>query len=207
MLLAASQQPAATRNEAQRRNSGLLISAFAAALLMFVAFGGVRAAPRPPQLVLQTSLGAALIALGFAVVAFSRGRSTLGRPRWWLLGVTASAPLALLGWKVTTSALFDHMMASWPTRIGLRCLALSCLVAVWPLTALALTRKESDPVQPGLTGAALGAAVGACAWVLVDLNCPVAYVPHLLLGHVLPLLLVTLAGAGLGQRFIALRGR
>ena len=46
----------------------------------------------------------------------------------------------------------------------------------------------------------------AALWVLVDLSCPVAYVPHLLLGHVLPLLLITGVGAGLGQRFITLRG-
>lgn len=207
VLLAASQQPAPLRDRVRRRNAWLLLSAAAVPLLVFAAFGGVRAAPRPPALVLQTSLGAGAIALGYAVLAFSRGRSTLGRARLWLVGVAVSAPLALLGWKIVTSAFFEHMMESWPTRVGLRCLGLSCLVAAWPLIAMAIARRGSDPVQPGLTGAALGAAVGACSWVLVDLNCPVAYVPHLLLGHVLPLLLATLAGAGLGQRLIALRGR
>lgn len=207
MLLAASQQPAATRDQIWRRNAWLLLSAGMVPLLVFGAFGGVRAAPRPPALVLQTSLGAGAIALGCAVVAFSRGRSTLGRARMGLVSVAAAAPLALLGWKIATSASFERMMVSWPTRVGLRCLLLSCLVAAWPLAVMAIIRRGSDPVQPGLTGAALGAAIGAASWVLVDLNCPVAYVPHLLLGHVLPLLLAMLAGAGLGQRFIALRGR
>jgi hypothetical protein len=43
--------------------------------------------------------------------------------------------------------------------------------------------------------------------VLVDLWCPVAYVPHLLVGHVLPLVATTLTGAWLGGRLIALRGK
>jgi hypothetical protein len=44
-------------------------------------------------------------------------------------------------------------------------------------------------------------------WVLVDLQCPVAYLPHLLLGHVLPLVTATLIGAWLGHRLIAVRAR
>jgi hypothetical protein len=41
--------------------------------------------------------------------------------------------------------------------------------------------------------------------VLVDLWCPVGYVPHLLLGHVLPLLLLMTLSAVLGSRVIALQ--
>jgi hypothetical protein len=49
--------------------------------------------------------------------------------------------------------------------------------------------------------------VGAVVWVLVDLWCPVAYVPHLLLGHVLPLVLTALVGTLLGGRYLAVRAR
>jgi hypothetical protein len=41
----------------------------------------------------------------------------------------------------------------------------------------------------------------------VDLWCPVAYVPHLLLGHVLPLFVIAGAGALLGQAVLSLRRR
>jgi hypothetical protein len=51
-------------------------------------------------------------------------------------------------------------------------------------------------------GAAIGAAMGACAAVLVDLFCPVAYLPHLLLGHVLPTLLLVALGASVGGRWL-----
>jgi hypothetical protein len=47
--------------------------------------------------------------------------------------------------------------------------------------------------------------VGACATLLVDLWCPVAYVPHLLLGHTLPVALLSLIGAWLGHRFLTIR--
>jgi hypothetical protein len=207
VLLAASLEDAPPRARVRRRDAWLLLSACVLPLLIFLAVGGMREAPRPPALVLRTSLGAAAIALGCGVVGLSRGRSTLGRARAWLFGVAVSAPLALFAWKIVTSAQFVDMMLQWPARIGLRCFWLSCVMAAWPLAAVVLTRQKSDPVHPALTGAAIGAAVGAGLWVLVDLSCPVAYVPHLLLGHVLPLLLITSTGAALGQRFIAMRAR
>ena len=48
---------------------------------------------------------------------------------------------------------------------------------------------------------------GACAWVAADLWCPVAYVPHLLLGHILPLFVLAGAGALLGRTLLSLRHR
>jgi hypothetical protein len=42
---------------------------------------------------------------------------------------------------------------------------------------------------------------------LVDLWCPVAYVPHLFIGHVLPLVLATIAGAVVGGPVIGIRSR
>ncbi|HXK20785.1 MAG TPA: NrsF family protein [Polyangiaceae bacterium] len=205
VLLAASREDAPTRDRVKRRDSWLLLSAVVVPLLVFFAFGGLRDGPRPTLLVLRTSLGAGAIALVCLLVGLSRGRSTLGRARVWLWCLALLAPVALFGWKVAVSSQFERMMVLWPGRIGLRCLSLHCLMALWPLTALVLTRRESDPVHPALTGAAIGAAIGASLWVFVDLSCPVAYVPHLLLGHVLPLLLTTSVGAVLGERFIALR--
>ena len=75
-------------------------------------------------------------------------------------------------------------------------------MALVPLLGVLWLRRGSDPLHPHLTGAASGAAVGAGVWVLVDLWCPVSYLPHLLLGHVLPLLLLITLAALLGSRII-----
>lgn len=207
ILSAVAGEPAATRVQIERRRVVMLLSAGVVPLLIFLGFGGLREGPRPAALVLRTALGGAAIALVALVVACSRGRSTLGRARAYFLWLVIVTPIALLTWKVAMSVEFTHMMQAWPGRVGFRCLWLSCLMAVWPLAALVLTRKGTDPLYPALTGAAIGSAIGASIWVLVDLSCPIAYVPHLLLGHALPVLILTFAGAKLGERFIAFRAR
>jgi hypothetical protein len=207
VLSAASRERAATRPQVQRRRAVLLLSACVVPVLIFLAFGGLRAGPRPSALVLRTALGSTAIALVALVVACSRGRSTLGRAGVYFLWLSIATPFALLAWKVAMSAGVASMMQRWPERVGFRCLLLSCLMSAWPLAALVMARKALDPLHPALTGAAIGSAIGASIWVLVDLNCPIAYVPHLLLGHALPLLIITVAGAGLGERYMAFRAR
>lgn len=207
VLLAASRERAATRARVRLGDAAALVAAFVVPLLIFAAFGGLREGPRPSALVLRTSLGAAAIAFAAGVVAFTRGRSSVGRAKAWLLALSIATPLLLLTWKVAISAEFAGMLVRWPGRIGLRCLGLSCLMALGPMAVAVSRRRASVALHPALTGAAFGSAVGAAVWVLVDLSCPVAYVPHLLLGHVLPLLLIAAAGAGLGRRFIALSVR
>ena len=59
--------------------------------------------------------------------------------------------------------------------------------------------RRSAPVHPALNGTGIDFAAGACAWVAVDLWCPATYVLHLLLGHLLPMFLLALAGAMLGR--------
>lgn len=129
----------------------------------------------------------------------------LGRSRGWLLGVVVAAPLVLLGWRVLASSRYPGMMAEWSERPGWRCFVFSCVLAVTPLLGALWLRRGSEPSHPYLTAAAFGAAAGAGAWVFVDLWCPVAYVPHLLLGHVAPLLLLSALGAVLGRRVLRQR--
>ena len=115
-------------------------------------------------------------------------------------------PVSLLVWKVGCSIMFGDAMVPWPERPGERCLALTLLVAIGPLLSF-LAIRRCAPVQPALNGAVIGFAAGACTWVAVDAWCPVAYVPHLLLGHVLPLFVLASAGALLGQAFLPPRPR
>ena len=130
----------------------------------------------------------------------------LGRSRNVLLYGSALIPIGLFAWKVACSLAFGYPMIAWPERPGLKCLSLSLLIATGPLLAFLAVRRRT-PVRPALNGASMGVAAGACAWVAVDLWCPVASVPHLLLGHVLPLCILAGTGALLGQALLSLRSR
>jgi hypothetical protein len=207
VLQAARADTSPTRAQVGARATSLLASALAAPLITFWYMGGARAASRPPQLIALTATGALMIALAACFVGLDRGRSMLGRPSSWLVGSVVLAPLVLLAWKAGVSAHYEGMTAPWPLRPGFRCLGWSCLMAVWPLVSIVATRRRSDPSHPRLGGAAIGTAVGASIWVLVDLWCPVAYMPHLLLGHLLPLSLTILVGTLLGDRYLAPRVR
>jgi hypothetical protein len=219
---AVAAEPSPTGAAVKRRNVLLSILAAASgmggfvifALLIsdsrFVRLGGDVALhqhlERPVWLVVTTSVGALGVAAIALWLALWRGRSMLGRSRARLLCGSALIPIALFTWKVGSSLAFGDPMLSWPERPGLRCLSLLLLVAVGPLLAFLAVRR-SAPVQPALNGAAMGVAAGACAWIAVDLWCPVAFVPHLLLGHVLPLFILAATGALLGRALLSLRSR
>jgi hypothetical protein len=218
VLAAAAAEPAPTRAAVKRRNILISMLAAASGVGAFVIFalltsqgqlvrlGGEVTPQRSVWLVVTTAggaLGVAAIALWFALC---RGRSMLGRSGSGLLYGIALIPLGLFAWKVGCSLAFGQPMVEWPERAGLRCLSLSLLVAAGPLLAF-LAARRSAPVHPALNGAALGVASGACAWVALDLWCPVAFVPHLLLGHVLPLCILAGTGALLGQALLSLRSR
>jgi hypothetical protein len=199
-----SRDRAPSRAEFRARNTKLFASAIVVPLVLFLVCGGVRGSGRPDLLVAETFVGASVIAVTALMVVLKRGRSMLGRPAPLLFGLALVIPIVLVAWKLGVTARFPGMMERWPERIGYRCLLLSCLMVAWPLVAVILVRRGSDPVHPRLTGAAIGAAVGACVWVMVDLWCPVGYVPHVMLGHALPVVLSSALGTWLG-RFVALR--
>jgi hypothetical protein len=197
-----AREPSPTRAQLASHARVVLGMVLTVPLLSFVALGGIRLGPRPKELVLQTALGSAVLALLFWIVGVARGRSMLGRPRSWLLTQVLLTPLSLFGWRVLSSARYPQTMVEWADRPGFRCFMLSAFLACAPLLGLIWLRRSSDPVHPRLTAAAVGAAVGAGTWVLVDLWCPVGYVPHLLLGHLLPLLLLILLSALIGSRVV-----
>jgi hypothetical protein len=220
VLAAAAAQASPTRADVRRRNVCIALAAVASGLGAFMIFAvlmsdghllrlGGDVAPRQ-YLERTAGLVAATVggALGIAAVAvwlaLGRGRSMLGRSRPSLLVGAALIPISLLAWRVGCSIAFGTTMVPWAERPGERCLALSLLVAAGPLLSF-LAIRRSSPAQPALNGAVIGIAAGACAWVAADLWCPVAYVPHVLLGHVLPLGVLAGAGALLGWGLLAPR--
>jgi hypothetical protein len=222
VLAAVATEPSPTRAAVRRRNRSLGVVAAASAIAAFVIFAALMSdshllrlggnvgpqeqVDRSPWLVVTTTGGAVSLAAAAMWLALGRAGSMLGRSRRGLLYGGLLIPLGLLVWKVGASLAFGDAMVPWPERPGERCLALSVLVAAGPLLSFLAIRGVA-PALPALNGAALGCAAGALAWVATDLWCPVGYVPHLLLGHVLPLFVLAAAGGLLGRAWLSLRAR
>jgi hypothetical protein len=207
ILQATRAEPAPARAQVMRTRFWLAVSAVAVPLAAFFAVGGARPGPRPLALVAATAAGALLIAGLALVLALGRGSSMVGRPRAWLVAVAAAAPLLLLLWRTSWSLGFEHMADAWRARPGFRCFGLTLAFAAWPFAAMLLARRGSDATHARSLGLALGVAAAVAAGVLVDLWCPVGYLGHLLLGHVLPIGLLGLIGLAIGQRVLAIRAR
>jgi hypothetical protein len=205
ILEAARREPSPTRQDVSRQTTLIVAAAVVVDLGLFFLFGGVHLGIRPPLFVVATQAGSCAIALLALWGAFGRGRSMLGRPAPWLMWIAVATPIVLLAWVLSWSALYRDAALAIPGRIGFRCLAFSLALAAWPLALILRARRERNPVAPAATGAARGAAVGALAWVLVSLWCPLVNVSHLAIGHFLPLVVLALLGSWLGKRLTAVR--
>ncbi|HYQ15122.1 MAG TPA: NrsF family protein, partial [Polyangiaceae bacterium] len=172
---------------------------------VFGHFGGIRVTNRPTTLLLGTTLGTTAVTLAVCGATFVNRRSSLPRPPRVLVPLLLAAPTAILIWKVGWSSQYLGALEPFPTRPGFRCLGLGLGLGAILLTAFLLASRASTPAQPALVGLAGGISVGCCSAVLTDLWCPVGYVPHLLLGHLLPIFVVGGLGALLGKYLLPLR--
>jgi hypothetical protein len=205
VLSAAAQVPAPTRTQAALTRSWLFGSGVVGALAIFFMQGGVRLTGRPVTLVALSTLGTSVfVALALYFLFTRPARSMFRRPVGALVAVTVFSALAFVTWRYGVSAVYDQVRP-WPDRVGFRCLKLAVLTGALPLFAALVAWRHTDPVTPIATGAAFGAGAGLGSAVLTDLWCPVSYLPHLLLGHVLPILILAGVGALFGH--IALRVR
>ena len=203
VLASVREVPAPTRKETLRRQTWLFGVGLAGALALFFIKGGLRVTNRPPSLIALTSLGTAVCAGIGMWLLFTRGPGGLRRPWTVLLGAAVLSTVAFVTWRWGVSALYNRAGA-WPGRVGLRCLSLGVGTGGLMLFAALMSWRRSDPVTPRATGAAFGAGAGLGSAFLVDLWCPVSYVPHLLLGHVLPIIILSLAGALIGGRVLGM---
>ena len=200
--------PSATRGSSQAFSWLVLPSSVIVAAALFFAFDGVNHGQgRPLWFYLASSIGWAAVASLSMWGALMRGGSALGRPRTWLLSIAFGTPALLFAMMFGMAFIHPEITALHPERLGLKCLGLTVAAAAFPLLALAIVRRGSDPVHPITTGAALGAACGASAGVMVELWCPVASPRHVVVGHVVPMIVMALLGAVLGARLIAMRPR
>ena len=144
--------------------------------------------------------GTAALAICATWLVLPSRRSMLSPARARLLGVAIGVPLLIGAWLVLWHTTYDDPF----TRSGWRCFGLTALTAPWPFATLVYASRRVEPRYPGTAGAALGAVAGAWAAVMVELWCPLAVHQHVIVGHVLPLVVLTLAGAAIGVRMFRL---
>lgn len=75
-------------------------------------------------------------------------------------------------------------------------------MATPPLGSLLAFRRGVEPRNPWALGAGIGAVCGAWASVLVDLWCPLTNLPHVLVGHVLPIVILVALSTVLGRTML-----
>jgi hypothetical protein len=200
ILDAVRREPSPTRPRVQARVAAIVCCAIVGGLALFFLSGGVRPGPRPPGFIVNTAIGSIVISFLAVWGAFGRGRSMLGRSRRVLFTILFVTPAMLYGWMLFCTSRF-HGIWIWQGEREPGCVLLSLSLSVWPLALIAIARPEIDPLHPALSGAARGCAVGALAWVLVTLWCPVSTPLHIAAGHVSPMFLLAGYGAWLGRKW------
>jgi hypothetical protein len=207
--------PAATTRTRTRIIAALAIVPTLTTLVVLIASGLVYGQPAAGLDVDVASSTAALtilallIGLALASTAFAlwQSRSGLGIASTWLVSIAALvAPVyaALTILQPLHSGAADDVsltgvaISPW----GLRCIFIASVVGASVLAIFAVTLRRAVAVAVGLRGAALGAAAGGWAGLAVFAFCPSGELQHLLVGHVLPIALLTLCGARIFQGWI-----
>jgi hypothetical protein len=143
------------------------------------------------------------LTLSATLVSFRRGELGLGSGALALSLVTLLvapiyAAFAVMMPLETSAVAALAATSPW----GLRCLRIAAAVGLLVLVTFTAGLRHSAPVAVRLRGAALGAAAGAWAGLAVFVFCPATEVPHLLVGHVLPIAAFTLLGLAATPRIL-----
>jgi hypothetical protein len=156
-----------------------------------------------------------LVAIGATWVGIGRGRSMLGRSAASKLAVAALTPVALivtwlvvaLAWleTVIAAAWFEVLNDTADVQFNTSCALMSIVYAIGPLIAFFAIRHRRDPSSPRQSGAAIGAVAGAWGAVVHFPFCQCTSPLHLVLGHVLPVVVLAVVGALVGDRVLGLR--
>lgn len=202
ILANAAVTPSRTRSEGRRRAALVYGAATLVGIVVFEAWGGLgHSAGRPRVLTFAMAFGAVALAVAASAVGWWRGATMVGRPARLLWTAPLLVPAMTLVWMF---AFHDRYVEPF-ARVGYRCLVLSLVAGGALLFAAAWLRRGTVVRYAPLAGAALGATAGAWSAVLVDLWCPLTNVPHALVGHVLPIVLLSSLGAVLGRTMLRLR--
>jgi hypothetical protein len=207
--------PAATTRTRTRIVAALAIVPALTALFVLIASDLVYGQPAAGLDIDVASSAAALttlslligLALASTVFALWQGSGGLGIASLWLVSIAALvapvyAALTVLqplhSGAADDAAFTGVAISPW----GLRCILVASVVGASVLAIFAVALRRAVAVAVGLRGAALGAAAGSWAGLAVFAFCPSGELQHLLVGHVLPIVLLTLFGVRIFQVWI-----
>jgi len=206
VLAAVRRSPVPTRAQGARRRIASVAAGFALTLAVGMRLG-VHPGARPSGYIWLLSGAWLLIAVTATWAGVARGASMIGRATAWKIAVIMLVPVGMLG-------LWWPIALSWPSTMegdsgGLyeivRCLVGTALLAIGPLLAFGYALRESVPVDPRLSSAAIAAASGAWGATALVIICRHASASHMVFGHVLPVMLLSAFGAFVGARTLGLR--
>jgi hypothetical protein len=211
VLAAAGRAPMPSRSAGDVRRLIVLALGFACAEAVSVYLGGPLMGNRPAGYVVSLAVAWAAVALAATWGAVARGRSMLGRPVAYAAAIAVFVPAGLFAASLLASLV-------WPETVDGRggprahaiCALFTVLFALGPLVAFVSIRRRADPIAPRVTGAALGAAAGAWGALGIELHCNKPTPWHVLLGHVVPVGLLVVAGIFIGDwvlRVVAVRAK
>ncbi|MFJ4052728.1 DUF1109 domain-containing protein [Pseudomonas sp. NPDC089743] len=203
-LLAAGEGPV-DRHALARRLALALLAGTLAAVLMTVAFYGVRSdlgeVVRTPLFWAKLALPTSLALLGLWLTQRLARPGVRGGIAWQLLGlpllvVWLGAAISLFGAPVEARAdlIFGRTWRTCALNITLLCVPVF-ITLFWALRGLAPTRLRQS-------GAAAGLLAGSTATVVYCLHCPEMQVPFWATWYVLGMSVPTLIGAVLGPRVL-----
>jgi hypothetical protein len=206
VLAAARQLPSGVRADARSDARTIFLTTIALSLALFLAFDGVaHSVGRRPWFLTTSLVIWASIAAVSATGAWRWGASFVPGSTLQLVTIAVGTPALLLAVSLSLARMSQGLTSAGATARAWPCLALTFAAAVYPLAAVSVLRRRADPLHPIAGGAALGAASGAVAGVMVALWCPVAEPTHVLSAHVLPVAALAVLGSVLGDRVLALR--
>lgn len=193
--------PSMTRRQGRALGWALVLASIAVAAVIFQSIGGLaHAAKRPFTISLALASGWTVIAIALSWLVLGKRQSAARSPMICAVAALA-APVLLFGWMDVFSGTYIEPF----TRVGYRCFAYTLLIAALPLGSFLLLRRAIEPRAPAALGAAAGAACAAWGGVVIDLWCPLTNAPHVLVGHVAPLVTAIVVGATLGRHTLGVR--
>lgn len=201
ILSAARERPTSTRVEVNKKRL-LWLTLSALPLVAMVLRSRPWAALWPLPKVIAVLVMASFSVLGASLLGRS-GPAAL-RPREGLLAFSLASPIVFaLGVVLSFGA--DSGGAPWIDHAHSHCFTLAVGLSLLPLLVAVRLARGGDPVHPTSLGGVFGAIAGAWAGMAMAILCPRIDLPHLLVGHGLPLLLLALVGAVLGRWWLGLR--